>query len=326
MYREIHVAREINLAVRLSNYNHLMRKKLILCVLLLSACASSNQQTVGGPLQPYLTGTPAQTSTPDVIVIMETAVPTSTLATYVIQAGDTLSELAEQFQVSQDLLRAANPDLNPNSMSIGQTILIPNPANPIASASTLTPVPAPVTQAVCHPTADSGLWCFALIQNNTTDLFENVSAQITLLDVDDNVIASQNAFTPLNIIPPNTSMPVYVFFPNITAEVHPRVQILSALQSDAGGYLPAVINQSLAQVDWDGRTAQLSGDIYLPPESQAATQVWVAAVAYDQYGTVVGLRRWEGDGVQPGTSIQFNFAISSLGGDIEAVEFFVQAR
>jgi LysM repeat protein len=303
-----------------------MRKTLFLCALLLSACASSNQQTVGGTLQPYRTGTPAQTSTADVIVIMETAIPTSTLATYVIQAGDTLSELAEQFQVSQDLLRAANPDLNPNSMSIGQTILIPNPANPIAAASTLTPVPAPVAQAVCHPTADSGLWCFALIQNNTTDLFENVSAQITLLDPDDNVTASQTAFTPLNIIPPNTSMPVYVFFPNTSADVHPRVQVLSALQADAGGYLPAVINQSLAQIDWDGRSAQLSGDIYLPPESQAATQAWVAAVAYDKYGTVVGVRRWEGGGIQPGTSIQFNFAVSSLGGDIEAVEFFVQAR
>src|SRR5688572_11888186 len=162
-----------------------MRKTLFLCALFFSASASSNQQTVGGTLQPYRTCTPAQTSTADVIVIMETAIPTSTLATYVIQAGDTLSELAEQFQVSQDLLRAANPDLNPNSMSIGQTILIPNPANPIAAASTLTPVPAPVAQAVCHPTADSGLWCFALIQNNTTDLFENVSAQISLLDADD---------------------------------------------------------------------------------------------------------------------------------------------
>jgi LysM repeat protein len=303
-----------------------MRKTLFLCALLLSACASSNQQTVGGTLQPYRTGTPAQTSTADVIVIMETAIPTSTLATYVIQAGDTLSELAEQFQVSQDLLRAANPDLNPNSMSIGQTILIPNPANPIAAASTLTPVPAPVAQAVCHPTADSGLWCFALIQNNTTQLFENVCAQITLLDADDNIISSQTAFTPLNIIPPNASMPVYVFFPNTSTDVHPRVQVLSALQADAGGYLPAVINQSLAQIDWDGRSAQLSGDIYLPPESQAATQAWVAAVAYDQYGTVVGVRRWEGGGIQPGTSIQFNFAVSSLGGDIEAVEFFVQAR
>ncbi len=303
-----------------------MRKTLFLCALFLSACTSSDPQILDGDLQPYLTGTPVQTSTADVIVIVETPVPTSTLVAYVIQAGDTLSELAERFNVSQDLLRAANPDLNPNSMSIGQTILIPDPANPVAAASTLTPVPAPVAQAVCHPTADSGLWCFALVQNNTADLFENVSVQITLLDADDNVIASETAFTPLNIIPPNASMPVYIFFPNTASNVHPRVQVLSALQTDAGGYLPALINHSLAQIDWDGHSAQLSGQIYLPPESRAATQVWVAAVAYDKHGTVVGVRRWEGGSLQPGTSIHFNFAVSSLGRDIEAVEFFVQAR
>jgi LysM repeat protein len=303
-----------------------MRKKLILWALLLSACTSSRQQPFDGPLQPYLTNTPAHTSTPNVIVILETPVPTSTLATHVIQAGDTLSELAETFKVSQDALRAANPDLNPNSMTIGQTIFIPDPSNPIAAASTLTPVPAPVAQAVCHPTADSGLWCFALVQNNTADIFENVSAQITLLDPDGAVVASQTAFTPIDIIPANSSMPVYTFFPNISAEVTPQVQIISALHGSANSHLPAMLNNTLAQIDWDGRSAALSGQVYVPPESQAATQTWVAAVAYDKNGTVVGVRRWEGEGIQPGTSINFNFAVSSLGGEIEAVEFFVQVR
>jgi LysM repeat protein len=303
-----------------------MRKKLILYTLLLSACASSNQQTFDGDLQPYLTNTPAQTSTPDVIVILETPIPTSTPATYVIQAGDTVSELAETFKVSQDALRAANPDLNPNSMTIGQTIFIPDPSNPVAAASTLTPVPAPVAQAVCHPTADSGLWCFALVQNNTADIFENVSAQITLLDSDGAIVTSQVASTPIDIIPANSSMPVYTFFPNTSAEARPQVQIISALQGSANSHLPVVLTNTLAQIDWDGRSAQLSGQVYLPPESQAATQTWVAAVAYDKNGTVVGVRRWEGENIQPGTSINFNFTISSLGREIEAVEFFVQAR
>jgi LysM repeat protein len=308
------------------NYNHLMRKKLILYALLLSACASSNQPILDGALQPYLTPTPVQTSTPDVIVILETPIPTSTLATHVIQAGDTLSELAETFKVSQDALRAANPDLNPNSMTIGQTIFIPDPSNPVAAVSTLTPMPAPVTQAVCHPTADSGLWCFALVQNNTADVFENVSAQITLLDASGAAITSQIAYTPLDIIPPNASMPVYVFFPNTSGDIRPQVQVLSALQSSGNSHLPAVLNNTLAQIDWDGRSAQLSGQVYLPPESQAATQTWIAAVAYDRNGTVVGVRRWEGEGIQPGTGINFNFAVSSLGAEIEAVEFFVQAK
>ena len=121
-------------------------------------------------------------------------------------------------------------------------------------------------------------------------------------------------------------MPVYVFFPKQSADVTPQVQILSALQASANRYLPAILDNTLAQIEWDGHRAQLSGGVYLPPESQAATQTWVAAVAYDRNGTVVGVRRWEGGAIQPGTSITFSFAVSSLGGDIEAVEFFVQAR
>jgi hypothetical protein len=186
----------------------------------------------------------------------------------------------------------------------------------------------PVTQTVCHPTADNGLWCFALIQNNTPDILENVSAQITLLDENNNALASQTAFTPLDIIPPNSSMPVYVFFPNISASVNIQVQLLNAIQlnSNNARYLPATLNNTIAQIAWNGLTAQLSGQIHLPAESTAATQVWVAAVAYDKDGHVVGVKRWEGGAIQPGGSITFSFLVSSLGSAIDAVEFFVQAK
>ena len=294
---------------------------------LLTACApASPQNTSNNSLEPYLTATPSLTPTPNVLVIVETPIPTSTPFVYTIQSGDTFSELAEQFKISQDELRAANPDVSPNSMSVGATLLIPDSSNALAAASTPTPVPAPVTQTVCHPTADNGLWCFALIQNNTPDILENVSAQITLLDENNNVLASQTAFMPLDIIPPNTSLPVYVFFPNTPASANIQVQVLSAIQSNASRYLPATLNNIITQIDWNGLTAQLSGQIILPAESTAATQVWVAAVAYDKDGRVVGVKRWEGGAIQPGGSIAFSFLVSSLGSAIDTVEFVVEAR
>ena len=214
----------------------------------------------------------------------------------------------------------------PNSMSVGATLLIPDNSNTLTTASTLTPVPVPVTQTVCHPTADNGLWCFALIQNNMPDILENVSAQITLLDENNNALASQTAFMPLDIIPPNASLPVYVFFPNTPASTNIQVQVLSAMQSSASRYLPATLNNTVAQIDWNELTAQLSGQVSLPAKSTAATQVWVAAVAYDKDGRVVGVKRWEGGAIQPGESIPFSFLVSSLGSAIDAVEFVVQAR
>ena len=303
-----------------------MRKLPLLGILLLAACIPSAAPDTSVSLRPYLTATSEPTNTPDVLVIIETPVPTSTPQIYIVQQGDVFSKIAEKFNISQDDLRAANPEVNPNTLSIGETLLIPDPSAVIAAASTPTPVPVPVTQAVCHPTADSGLWCFAIIQNDTETILENISARINLLDESGNTIASQTAFPSLDMIAPESSLPVYVYFPNITLNVKPQVQLLSAMPGNASLYLPAILNNTTARIDSDGSTAQLGGEIHLLPESIAATQVWVAAVAYDKNGTVVGLKRWEGGAIQPGETIRFEFEVSSLGGVIEAVEFFVQAR
>ena len=309
-----------------AHYNHRMRNALLLLLLtFLSACQPAPTQTTDVSLQPYLTNTPASTSTPNVLVILETPLPTNTPQIYIVESGDTISEIAEKFKIPQEYLIAANPDVNPNTLTIGQSLIIPDLSAPIAAASTLTPVPVPVTQAICHPTADSGLWCFALIQNNTGGILENVSARITLFDESGTALVYQTAFMPLDILPANSSLPVYVYFPNTPANAKPQIQMLSAMPGGST-YLPISLDNTSAEIDWDGKTAKVSGQIYLPAESNAATQVWVAAVAYNKNGTVVGVRRWEVGALQPGSSLNFDFSVSSVGGEIEAVEFFVQSK
>ena len=308
-----------------------MRNSLFLLIFLITACAPASaptQKTTNNSLEPFLTATPSLTPTPNVLIIAETPIPTSTPFVYTIKKGDTFSELAEQFKISQNELRAANPDVSPNSMAIGTKLLIPSTSSTIANAATLTPVSVSVTQTVCHPSADHGLWCFALIHNDTTNILEDVSAQITLLNENNNAIASQTAFLPLDIIPPNSSLPAYVFFPNAAVSANIQVQVLSAIQLDNKNshYLPATLNNNVAQINWNGLTAQLSGQIILPAESTAATQVDVAAVAYDKNGRVVGVKRWDGGAIQPGGSTPFNFLVSSLGPAIDTVDFVVQAK
>ncbi len=303
-----------------------MRNSLLLCVLLLAACTPETKQPLDVSLQPYLTSTPASTNTPNIFVVVETPLPTATPFIYVVQSGDTLSEIAEKFKISMDELRTANPDVSANSLSIGMTIIIPDPSSALAGASTPTPMPAPITQTVCHPTADNGLWCFALIRNDSPEPLENISAQMTLIDENNNAITSQTAFTPLDIIPSNSALPVYVFFPNTPSNLNLQVQLLSTVQGSTSRYLSAALNNTVTQIDWNGKTAQLSGQIFLPAESQAATTVWVAAVAYDKDGQVVGVRRWEGGAIQPEGSISFSFSVASVGGDIETVDFVVQAN
>jgi len=303
-----------------------MRNITCLLIFALTACASQPDQGASSNLlEPYFTATAYPSNTPD-IILPPTALATPTPFIYTVEAGDTFSELSEKFHVSQDDLQTANPDVDPNSMSIGATLLIPAGSDTAASGSTLTPVPVPITQATCFPTAAHGLGCFALIQNNTSASIEDVSAQITLLDAGKNVIAAQTAFTPLDTIPANSFLPAYFFFPNTPANLTVQVQLLSAIQGDASRDLPALLNNTIAQIGWKGLTAQLSGQISLPSESTTASKVWVAAVAFDKFGTVVGVKRWEGEALQPGASTTFNFIVASLGPAIDRVDFFVEAK
>ena len=299
---------------------------------LLNSCAP--QGTVSTPppftLIPFATSTRGPSQTPEIRVVAETPLPSATPFTYTIQQGDTISSIALKFGVSMDDLQAANPEISPNAMSVGQVINIPsNPENP-SGEPTPTPASFTIRQVECYPTADKGMWCFVLAHNDFPDFMENVSAQVTLLDENNTTLASQTALLPLNILPPNTSLPLAVFFPpEIPFDVKPQVQVLTAIRllPNDERYLPATLNNTLVQVNADGRSARVNGQVLLAENTNAAGQVWVTATAYNETGRVVGMRRWESDArLSPGESLPFEFMVTSLGGTIESVEFAVEAR
>jgi LysM repeat protein len=316
-------------------YNHPMRKTLILCILFATACGTSVSGATPVPknLKPYLTLTSTATaSQPDGLVVsVTTPLPSPTPFTYTIKSGDTLGQLAEKFNVSLYALMAANPNVDPNSMSIGQTLKIPSVSQNSSGALTPTPIPFPVKQIACYPTTDKGMWCFVLIDNNSSNPIEDVTAQITLMDANGKSIASQTATLPLDILPPNSSLPLTSYFaPDIPLNAKPQVQILTAIQIQPNDprYLPASLQKTSAQVDASGWTAQVNGQVLLAASSSSpAKLIWVAAVAYDEAGGVVGVRRWEStSALSAGSSLPFSFMVSSIAGPISRVEFAVEAR
>ncbi|MEP0806756.1 MAG: LysM peptidoglycan-binding domain-containing protein [Chloroflexota bacterium] len=311
-----------------------MRFILPLCVLVvfLTACAPQPTFSTSPPLTllPYRTSTPAAPPwTPPSLVAAETPLPTPTPFPYTVQQGETISSIALKFGVSIDELLAANPDVNPNVMSIGAVLQIPSRPQNLSGEATPTPAPFIVEQIACHPTANRGMWCFVLAHNDSPDFMENLSAQVTLVDSSGAPIAAQTALLPLNILPPNSSLPLTAYFPpEIPLDAEPRVQVLTAIRLLPGDsrYLPATLHDTLVEVGAGGHFANVSGEVRLPAESLAAAQVWVAAVAYDEQGRVVGVRRWEGGGIQPGGSLRFEMTVSSLGGVVTRVEFAAEAR
>lgn len=304
----------------------------------LIACDSQQAESTSSSAEliPFATSTPipisaAETTyTPEGLVAAETPLPSPTPFTYTVQTGDTMGSIALKFGVSMDDLQTANPEISPNAMSVGQVLNIPsNPDNP-SGEPTPTAAPFTIEHIECYPTADQGMWCLVLVHNDFSDFMENVSAQVTLIDPNNATLASQTALLPLNILPPGTSLPLAVFFsPEIPLSARPQVQVLTAilLLPNDERYLPATINNTLVQINADGRSARVTGQVLLPSQAEAANQVWVAGTAYDDAGHVVGLRRWESSaGLSPGGSLPFEFMVSSIGATIARVEFAVEAR
>jgi LysM repeat protein len=303
----------------------------VLCLLFTSSCSPITPASQPpSELTPYLTLTPSATNAPEIgIILADTAQPSPTPFTYTIQAGDTMSELAQKFGVPLDALIAANPNVSPNAMSVGQTLRIPGDENNPTGEATPTAVPFAISQIQCYPTLDNGMWCFTLARNESSDSLENLSAQLSLLSADGGLVATQVAIPPLNVLPPHSSLPLTVFFPSpAPVDASPRIQILSAINLPPGDlrYLTVSFVDPLTVIASDGRTARVSGQVSLPADSVPAKTVWVVAVAYDSASRVVGFRRWEGSGLQPGASIQFDLTVASLGSRVTRVELFVEAR
>lgn len=287
--------------------------------------------SLGTPVA-YQTATPSPTLVLDVAtpIARDVPIPTPTPFTYTVQPGDTLIRIAEKFGVSVDALRAANPQVSPNAMPVGTVLNIPSePAN-LSGEATPTPAPVTVQQTQCFPDLAQGLWCFVLVHNDFADFMENISAQVTLQNREGQTIATQTAFLPLNILPPGMSLPLVAYFAPPMADVEKvDVQVLTAIRLLPGDerYLPATVDNVLVEVDSSGRLARVRGEVLLPEKSKAATQVWVAAVAYDANGRVVGVRRWEAEnGIKPGGRLSFSLTVAGLGGAVSRVEVAVEAR
>jgi len=100
------------------------------------------------------------------------------------------------------------------------------------------------------------------------------------------------------------------------------------LTPDDERYLPATVRNLLVSIAWDGRSARAQGQVFLPANVKSAVgTLWLAAVAYDVDGQVVGFRRWEWQGrLRPGRTQPFDILVYSLGPVIEKIDVVVEAR
>lgn len=304
------------------------------------ACAPVETATPGPspspthPLIPYRTATPSPTAPPATALsgATITPLPTATPFTYCVVKDDTLLAIAFRFGVTVDEIMAANPGLNPNLLSIGTELVIPLGESEQGVIPTPTPVPVDFEAPRCYASTDGGLWCLMSVENDGSSVLEGISGRIDLFGPGGGVVASQQAVTPLNLLPVGQKLPLAAYFP---APVPPwqtaRGHIGTAFTyaGDDGRYLPARLREQPVVVDEGGLQAVARGTLVFEGEGEEALRglVVVAVVAYDGEGHLVGLRRWEQEVEwQPGGEMPFEVRVFSLGPSIAEVDVLAEIR
>ncbi len=315
---------------------------IVLAIFLLSACTTSPEQTVvsitdtptAGLLMPYSTPTPSATPLPpDPATATPFPTPTTTPRTHVVKSGEDMLSIAFRYGITLDELKNANPDVDPNLMSVDTVLVIPASSQSQVDADVL-PTPTAVSASLknpgCYSSAEGGLWCFTMVENPNDYPLESISAVVRLADTAGVQMDERTALTPLNLLPAHAMLPLMVYFPApVPADFQVNVSFQSALPVSASEnrYLPAQVENLQIEQSTDRLSATVSGEISLAEGTTDARLIWVAAVAYESSGAVNGVRRWEtNQTLTVGSMLPFDMVVYSMGSPIAKVDVFVECR
>ncbi len=317
-------------------YNWLAMKPIkIACIIFIFALAACVEKT-SMPTPPieltpyYYTPTINTTATPSAATATPLPMPTPTPIYHVVKVGETISAIALHYGVDPMAVQAANPEVNPNAMSVGIKLLIPPPsANTTLTGLSATLAPLLVGPLHCIRSREGGAWCFLNVKNEQDYPIENIMARVIIGNSQSDQLSDQLAYAPLNILYPGQSIPIAVYFSGpVPDPFQTSYKLVSALAVQAGDarYLQTKIENQQINIDANELTAQVSGDIVLADVSAAASRIWLVAVAFDDLGQVVGERRWENPNpLSPGVSMPFTLNVYSTSANIAQVELLAEA-
>ncbi len=258
-----------------------------------------------------------------------TPTPTPTPVTYLVKKGDTLGGIAYTYGISVEVLQAANPAVLPAFLSIGTVLTVPvvveGGASNVAAAAAPTPLPVALAAGpMCYPQVTGALYCLVEARNPGAEPLQNVAAQLALIGPKGEVLASQVAYSALDVILPGHGVPLAAWFPSAPpGMVAPVAQVVSAEPVQAGA-APAI-------------SLDISGPRLAPPPAATSGALWTvtgqvrngsaAAVVsvrlvlslYDGQKQLVGYRTVIlPGGLAAGATQDFSVAAASLGGAVES--------
>ncbi|GAB4155435.1 MAG: hypothetical protein Fur0021_22810 [Candidatus Promineifilaceae bacterium] len=276
--------------------------------------------TVAPPTVAVIQTTPTPLPTP-------TETPTPTPIAYQVVEGDTIWVIAAKSYRTVDEILALNPDVRPNLLQIGQTLLLPPPATPVFQNTGSTPAPIRVTVVSVTPyqTPLGGLWLLGEVVNEGEMPAQNLQLTLELLDSAGQTIYTTTAWVVASLLPPQQRAPFGVLLPQRPPDfASTRVSVTGGDTAVDRGtrYLDLAVKVDAAVLD--ETQATLEGQIENVGEA-AAGQILLAATLYDAQGRVTGYHQAVFDEVLPaGSRLPFAFSAAPPGGRTVTYQLFAQ--
>lgn len=276
---------------------------------------------------------PAKATTAAPTVPRPTFGPTATPLKHVVKKNETLLGIASQYGVSLDALITANPGVNPRFLSIGQSLVIPGADGaPITSLfPTPTPIPVRLSEVSCYRTPSDSLWCLVTAANPTDAPLEGLSALITLVSEDGQILVSAMAYAPIDLVSAGLPVVLAAFVPP-PAPDYGRAEAFLDSAVPVGQGEGRYVNLELTSVEkkpgMDRKIWNVAGGVALAEGSPAGMlRIAVLIMGLDSQNRVVGYsqREMEAD-LQPGIEIPFEATVFTLGPEITSVEILTQGK
>ena len=312
--------------------------------LCLAACAPGTPAT---PPLPTVALLPMPSATPTPAVALQiatpappptyTPTPTPTPVTYLVKKGDTLGGIAYTYGISVEVLQAANPAVLPAFLSIGTVLTIPvvveGGASSVAAAASPTPLPVMLAAGpVCYPQVTGALYCLVEARNPGAAPLQSVAAQVALIGPKGEVLASQVAYSALDVILPGNGSPLAAWFPNAPpAMVAPVAQVVSAEPAIAGAAPATPLDVSAPRLATppaagSGVLWTVTGQVK-NGSAAAVASVRLVLTLYDGQKQMVGYRTaMLPVGLAVGSTEDFSISAASLGGPVEDYAIAAEGR
>lgn len=205
---------------------------------------------------------------------------------YIVRPGDTLLGIALDLEIPVEQLRAANPDVNPLALQVGQSIIVPQPGALAAAVST--PLPLQLAPPVCHYLITGSRLCLGKVTNPLSEPVAHVRLRIRLTAADGEVLAETTTGVEQTIIPPGQSAPYSVVFDASTSgDEQVSVELIAVSPAPGSGLiLLDVVDEQAGVTDRGYRVAAT----VLNTTGVRAHAVRVVLTLLDADGQVAGFR------------------------------------